>query len=273
MQQGYDHLEGGDPGAAAESFRAADALVHVPTTSFALARAEEARGKLIEANEALVRLENLPLAPSESTDFATARREGKRLRVELEHRIPVIRIVVSGVAPDAPLTVTVDDEPIPSGALTGARLLNPGAHTVTATAGGRTRTTRISVAERSADVVRIAFDPELAPPVSPASRRPLLGTPAWITLGVGVVAVGTGAVTGALALSSKSAAMQAGCVDGACPPNAQPDAHRAVGFGNASTVAFSIAGVAAAVALVEVLFFRPSAPKTQGQAGALGITF
>jgi hypothetical protein len=272
MQQGYDHLEGGDPRGAAESFRAADALVHVPTTAFALARAEAARGKLIEANEALVRLDNLPLAANESADFATARREGKRLRAELERRIPVIRIVVSGPV-DAPLTVAVDDEPIPAGALTGPRLLNPGPHTVTATSGARTKTTKVDVAERSAEVVRIAFDADATIPLPPSPPRPLLGTPAWITIGVGVAAVGTGAVTGALALSAKSSAIQAGCVDGGCPPAAQPDAHRAVAFGNASTAAFSIAGVAAAAAIVEILFFRPLAPKPQGQARGLGITF
>jgi hypothetical protein len=181
--------------------------------------------------------------------------------------------VVLGVTAYAPLTVSIDDEPIPAGALTGARLLNPGSHTITATAGARTKTTKVDVAERSAGVVRIVFDSDTTLPLSPSPPRPLLGTPAWITIGVGVVAVGTGAVTGALALSAKSSAIQAGCVDGGCPPAAQPDARHAIAFGNASTVAFSIAGVAAVAAVVEVLFFRPVAPKTQGQARDLGIIF
>ena len=275
MVAGFESLDHGDAKSAAESFRAAHAIMHVPTTLFALARAEVAMGRLIEAHEDLVRLGAMPIRAVEPDAFATARSEGAKLRSDLERRIPSVRITVQGLALDAPLTLALDQDLIPVATLGAPRLVNPGWHTVVATSGDRTQQAKVHVAEGTEGAVPIVFPlPASAAPaaattsststgVRPATSAWGIGVPAWISIGIGAAAVGVGSITGALAIAAKGSAVQEGCQDNACPPAAQSDAHRAIALGNAATVSFAIAGAAALAAIVSVVFLRPPAEASQ----------
>jgi hypothetical protein len=280
MVKGYDALDRGDAPQAREGFLAANALVHLPTTAFALARADLALHRLIEAHEALVELAHMPERAGESPDFATARTEGQRLRLDLEARIPSIRIVVTGVEAEAPLTVVLDDEALPAATLGTARLVDPGPHTVRAEVGSRSKVTTFDVAEREQQVVTLAFDANSKGGVPLHSERPKdaraapaapprgLGTATWISLGVTAAAVAVGGAAGGVALVSKNAAVGGGCQNDACPSPAQPDAHRAEAFATVSTISFAVAGVAALVSLTSYFLLRPSSPAAaQAQSG------
>jgi hypothetical protein len=87
----------------------------------------------------------------------------------------------------------------------------------------------------------------------------------WAGFGVGVLGVAVGATAGAIALSDKSSALGKGCVQNVCPPAAHGDLHSAGTWADVSTVAFTVAGVGAAVGLA-ALIFAPSKAASSGSA-------
>ncbi len=271
MNQGYDALEKGDPRKAAEAFRAADALVHVPTTCFALARAEVALGRLVEAYEALVRLSGLALQGGEPAEFTTARREGEKLRSELEGRIPSLRITVVGASRDAALVVRLDDRAIPNASLDAPWKVNPGHHIVAAEWSGQTRRVEIETPESEERRVSLEFVRAVPASVERSDTKPVGLGPAAVT-GIGVAAVGVlaGTVTGLIAIGAKSSAIERGCANNQCPPPAQSDAHRAQTFATISTLSFAVGAVGAAVAVVS-LFWPARASRNAVGVGGSGI--
>jgi hypothetical protein len=258
MVQGYDALDAGDARRARECFRAADALFHVPTTAFALARADVALARLVEAHEALVAMALIPVGPHEPRDFTTARAEGATLSADLERRIPSVVISIGGTAPDDTVTVRVDGEAVPSASLDIPQLVDPGPHTVVAEAGGRATQTQVDVAEGETRAVLLVLDPP-ADSVAAKPARTSIGAPSWIALGVAAAGIAAGSIAGGVALSAKSDAIARGCQNDACPPPAQASAHRAETAATVSTISF---GVAVIAAVVSYLVSRPSGTRS-----------
>jgi hypothetical protein len=98
-----------------------------------------------------------------------------------------------------------------------------------------------------------------APPTAP----PLAGSHGsrvrWYTyaaFGVGVVGLGFGGVTGALAMSARDAAVRDGCNAGRCPPPAQGDEHNSQNMATFSTIGFAV-GLAGVTAGLITLFLPP----------------
>jgi hypothetical protein len=261
MNEGYDALERGDVRMALERFRAADALVHVPTTTFALARAEVADGRLVEAHEALVGLSRIPVKGGEPREFTTARQEGDRLLLSLEGRIPSVRLAINGGSSADDTRVIFDGEPLPLAAIRMARKVDPGPHTIIVERAGETKQLTLQVEERENKVVEVVFT--TPSPVAPAGQE--IGprsTPLTVVGVVGAcVGLAAGATMGGLALAAKESATNNGATAGECPPSAQSDCHRAKAFAAASTVSFGIAGVGAAVAAVSYLWLTPQRAK------------
>jgi hypothetical protein len=269
MNDGYDALERSDARLAVERFRAADALVHVPTTTFALARAEAMLGRLVEAHETLVRLSRMPSREGDSPEFALAQRQGETLRASLESRIPTVQVMISGATKDAALTVSFDGERIPNEALNMPRKVDPGVHTIAAQVGGKVQEASVQVGERENKSVEIKFAPsDAAPPPSPAIELRTTGSRVGVPTVIGVVVaslgVAAGATTGGLALAARNSAMDKGTAGGQCPPAAQSDCHRAKAFATASTVSFAVAGVGAIGALVSYLWLSPRSTAAVG---------
>src|SRR5438445_7585866 len=63
MQKGRDARQAHDNKAALESFKAADDIMHVPTTGFEVARALADLGRLVEAHDVLLRVMAIPERP------------------------------------------------------------------------------------------------------------------------------------------------------------------------------------------------------------------
>jgi tetratricopeptide (TPR) repeat protein len=109
----------------------------------------------------------------------------------------------------------------------------------------------------------VATPPPSPPPPAAGSRLP-----GFITLGVGAVGLGIGAITGALSLSRVSD-LQARCGGYHCRPADESDAQRAKTLGNVSTAAFVVGGVAAAAGAL-LLVIRPGgAPPPSAPAAAV----
>ena len=173
---------------ALKMFRAAHAIMNVPTTGLALARAQVALHMLIEARETAVAVTKIPVDPGDAKVFATARTEAGDLAASLLGRIPSLTVVVNGLPSDRPPSVTVDGAPIPEATVGLARKLNPGKHTVQIAASGFVSETReIELPEGVAHTETIELKPDrrtgtapptvAAPPAGAASSSTSAGSP------------------------------------------------------------------------------------------------
>jgi tetratricopeptide (TPR) repeat protein len=184
----------------------------------------------------------------------------------LEPKLARVRLLVDAKAPG--LEVKIDDAAVERRRWTEAFPIDPGAHRLVATAPGH-RTFESSFDAKEAGAIDVPV-PELVDlqPKKPTvievgepTRKPSVLT--YVAGGIGVAALATGAITGILAVSKHSDAESACPKDTfafRCPTQAGTDAwNDATTFGNVSTIAFVVAGVALAGAAV--LYF--TTPKTR----------
>jgi hypothetical protein len=133
LNQGLVLREAGDARAALDKMQAANALAHTPITALELGRTYAALGQLVEAREVLLSVARLGERAEETDRSKAARVESDRLAEELRSRIPTVTLRVRGVAAES-AAVTLDGKLLPSEALHGPRLVDPGHHIVTARA-------------------------------------------------------------------------------------------------------------------------------------------
>jgi hypothetical protein len=266
FEQGKAQRDRGDAAGALESFRAADALMNVPTTKLAVARAFLALGQLVEARDAAMMVAQIPVATSEPAPFTDARAAAAQLASEVGRRIPSVAIAIEGKTPES---LTVDGVAIPSQAWSAPRRVNPGKHTVMAKVGSREVTQEVVVAE--GENTSIALDThDLRAPDAPATTatadHPALARPLgaifWVGAGAGAAGIAVGTVAGILSLSNKSQA-DSFCRDNKCPPAAYSSLDAANTWATVSTVAFAVAGAGAVLAGVGLLLHpSPASPTT-----------
>jgi hypothetical protein len=283
MDAGHSADDKGDHRAALERFRAADALMHVPTTGFAVARQQVALGMLVEARDTALRVVRLPSAPGEPAPFTRAREGAQAMADELAPRIPSLRISIASAEKFTTAQVAVDGVDIPLAALAAPYKVNPGHHVVSAVDGSAGAQREVDVAEGSETTIELTMtasasagpagqaadgqsEPDQPPSEHPASAHAVVTVLRWGGLGLAVAGVGAGAVAGIMSMSSTKAA-KAGCQDGQCPPSTWGDLHDARTTATISDVGFVVGGVGV-VALVASFFFGapkdPAPPNTAG---------
>jgi hypothetical protein len=204
LLDGRAKLEAKDFQGALRSFKAAHAIMGVPTTGLDLAKAEEALGQLVEARVTALDVTRFPLRPNEPEAFTNARAEAQALAERLAQRIPSLLITVKPCAPDAAVTVTVDGQRLPPVSLSLPRKSNPGAREIKASAPGCADEARkVDLAEGATLPVEITLAKAAAPPpkaasdeASPSFGARLSSAPAWslVAAGAGVLAVGVSVV-------------------------------------------------------------------------------
>jgi hypothetical protein len=252
LDEGYALLAKHDASAALAKFTAADAIMNVPSTKLAMAESHVALGQLVEAQDDLNAALRMPEPASESRGLRKAREDCAKLLAETAPRVAELTFTLSG---DATAQVRVDGAVVPPAALTAARRLNPGTHEVVV-AGMSPQTVTLAEGERKtialampAPKKEVAAPPVLVAPPPPPER------PSRVPWEIGGLAVGGagivfGAVSGFVALGSKSSAEAAGCVDNRCPPPAHSDVDSAKQWATISTVGFAVGVVGLAVAAV-----------------------
>jgi hypothetical protein len=158
-----------------------------------------------------------------SRAVSDAAREGEELRA----RTPFLRISILGKPRPGELKVTLDGRPVPSALLDVERPLDPGHHEVEAASPGRSPIRRrIDLSEGEHRLLEIQLDsaPDERLLLSAGAQVNAGAAPArdetpspratwgWVATGLGVVGLGTSAVTGVIALGKKSD------LDSACHP-------------------------------------------------------
>lgn len=171
---------------ALKSCKGAHSIMGVPTTGLDLAKVQQAMGLLVEARETaleVVRFDNSANNPA----FAQAQTDANKIAQDLEKRIPSLTLNVSGLPSDTTVRVVVDADEVPAAAMSLPYRVNPGDHTVVASAQDfKDNKQTISVSEGQTLTVDLAMSrggADEAPP-APGRKIPVW---AWIAGGVGVV--------------------------------------------------------------------------------------
>lgn len=253
MFEGRTLRHDGNLRGALERFRAADALMGVPTTGLELARTQAALGMLVEALDSCTRVIHHAETSDEPPPFREARKAAIELRAELHRRTPSLRFVLPAHADTRELHLQVDGVDIPPATFAVPRLVNPGRHVVELIAGARRQAISVSLAERETREIVLAFsqgEPTAPPPPhddGEARRR-------WIWGGFATAAVGgtVGTVTGLIAWSQRND-LDTSCPGRVCSADDMDRVERAKGYANASTYAFVLGGVGAAVGVGALL--------------------
>ena len=206
--------------------------------------------------------QKLSVVDGESADFTTARRRGAELLLAIKERIPEVRLVLDGIPADTPVSIQFDDEKVPVAVLGTPRKVDPGAHVVVVEAGGLRQEARFAIQEHDRQTVHVRFPQPTndvtkvtPPPRGSGGARQTVTVSGFVLASAGLAA---GVTSGLLALSAKNSALDQGCVQGACPPSAQPAAHRAETAATLSTVSFVVAGIGAALAVAGLAWPRAS---------------
>jgi hypothetical protein len=266
MDQGRDLRDKGDLQEALKRFKAADDIMHVPTTALALAKTQAALGLLVEARDTLAASRRIPEKPTDPQPFKVARAEADRLDTTLAGRVPALTITVQGATPSDRLTLAVDGVPVPA-AMSGLPLsVDPGHHVVVAKTAGGEGHQEVDVKEGEQKPVGVTLVATAAPPPpeEPAKPPPTETPPApvrshsptvvtWVGIGVGVAGVAMGTITGVLSMSKKST-LQSECTKDVCTsPSADSDLSSANTLATLSDVGFAVAGAGAVVAIISLV--------------------
>lgn len=260
---------------AIDAFSRADQRFHVPKFVLYVARAQAKLGKMLEAKATYQTIADEKLAQYAPDEFFAAQADAKKELVELENRIPTVRIEVNGVPAGQAASVTFDGVALAATDLARSLPRNPGAHVIVVTLPGRPLVTRnvnlreggsesvileMGVAAIPVSTVQATLPVPTAPPstgtaVAPATRtagpdKPSTGVPgltiaAYAVGGAGLVA---GAVFGGLTLGVYN------------DYNAKPtkdalDQGRT--FGLVTDIGFGVAVAGAAVGTIYWLVSRP----------------
>lgn len=249
-----------DPQSALEHLRRAHDLAHTPITGVELGAVYADLGRLIEARDVWREVSRMPEQPGDSASTKRARAEVKERLGPLEKRIPSLRIDIKGPAE----SLSIDGKAVSLDEAKQPIVLDPGKHTI-----------RVDRRAEPVDLIEgnlalVTFDMTVAPATPPSGPVAPMPTPPppdasmptlfWAGLGTAGVGLVVGGITGALALSKKGDVANT-CPDHRCPPSAQSDIDASKTFGTISTVAFVVAGVGAAVAVVSLIVNRPP-PRT-----------
>jgi len=236
-----ENLEG-----ALEKFKAAEALVAVPTTGLEVARTQAELGLLVEALDSCARVLRHPETDGEPKPFGEARAKARELRAALQPRTPMLRFVFPTNADTSLVQLRVDDITIPKEAYSTPRLVNPGLHEVVLIDGQHQHKVVVVVAEKeSRDVTLVLSKSPTKPKPPPVEEGP--GPWAWAGFTTAAVGGAVGTVAGVLAWSERRK------LDDECPNHVCTDGSerldRSYGYANVSTYAFIVGGIGAAVGI------------------------
>jgi hypothetical protein len=273
MQEGRDLRDKGDLQGALQRFKAADDIMHVPTTSLEVARTQVALGLLVEARDTIAAIHKTSGQADDPTPFKDARVKADELDAQLEGRIPTLTISVSGGAEGDSPAITVDGVSLPSSAAALPRKVDPGHHVVTAKAASGQAKEELDIAEgEKKDVTLTLVAGGSGGPQEDsggADTRPIVHTPGLVTygaIGVGGVGLATGIVTGILELS-KASTVKGECPTKQCAPGtAASDLSAANTLATISTLGFAVAAAGGIVAVVSLVLGHKASGGAQAPA-------
>jgi hypothetical protein len=280
MDQGRALEHKGDTAEALKRFKAADDIMHVPTTALAVAKSQAALGLLVEARDTLASsMRRTPDKPNDPQPFKDARAEGDKLDASLAGRVPGLTITVKGAAQGEQPALAIDGLDVPAAAIGLPRAVDPGHHIVVAKTATAERQQEVDIREGEQKQVELmlvstgrpAVEPPRPAPEPPAAPGPSTPGPSrtshapntvtWIGVGLAGAGVIIGSVTGVMAMS-KGAGLPGECDNHQCGPAAHSDLASAYSAATVSDAAFVAAGVGLVLAAVSLVVGHESSAET-----------
>lgn len=251
---------------AIDKLSRAEKLFHAPTTLSRLGECQVKVGRVVEGTENLNRVVRETLAPNAPKAFVKAQERAKELLPAARAKIAKLTVTVN--APKgAEIAVRVDGEPMNSANLGTERPVDPGEHTIEASAPGHTSAkAKAQLKEGGAESVTLTIEvdpnaPKVAvshptdpkpkdTPPPPPPRESSSKVPVFLAFGVGLVGIGVGATFGVLA-SGKKSDLDGSCnADKRCPPDQEGTLNSAKTFSTVSTIGFIVGGIGIATGTV-----------------------
>jgi hypothetical protein len=272
MQEGRDLRDKGDLKGALQRFKAADDIMHVPTTALEVARVQVTLGLLIEALDTIAAIRKSPVQPDDPAPFKDARAKADDLDTKVEGRVPSLAITVTGAAETDTPAIAVDGVSLPVGASGIPRKVNPGHHVVTARTASAEAKEEVDVVEgekKDVALALVAGSPNDAEgPAEADVKHDTVHSPSAITwtgiafAGAGIVA---GTITGIMTLS-KASSVKTECVgDGkfCTSPQGISDLNSGNSLATVADISFAVAAAGAGVAIVSLIIgHKPSGAAT-----------
>jgi hypothetical protein len=156
---------------AVDLFVKAESLMHAPPHLLFAARAHAKLGQFVKAREAYMKVVKEQLAPNAPQAFRDAQTAAEEERKQVEPHIGRLTVKVEGADGAKDLVVAVDGQPIPSVLLGVPQPMDPGDHTITATATGFKAapvTASLKDAGIGAVTIKMEVDNSVPPPGAPA---------------------------------------------------------------------------------------------------------
>jgi hypothetical protein len=261
-EQGLQLYEAKRWAEAFTAFHEADDLYHAPTLTLFMGHCRRSQGALVEARALYTKLANEPVPVAAPEQFRKAQAQARAELDLLAPRIPKIIAVVTGPSA-ASAQIEIDGIAVDAAELAAGKSFDPGPHTLvahTATATSRRVVTLAEGEEDRLELVLVASDPGPDRPKDhepPATRGSIV--PGVVGIGVGVVGLTIGAITGGVA-SGKIGDIKSRCriIDGAqhCLVADIPARDSAQTLITASTIGLVAGGIALAAG-VTLVILRP----------------
>jgi hypothetical protein len=274
-KEGIKAFEEGRYEEALDYCKRAEAIMHAPTHLLLIARADAKLGRLVEAQEAYIRIQREHLAADAPAAFVEAQQKATEEQAAIAPRVPSLTVQLEGgTASD--VTVTLDGKTLSSALVGLASPIDPGEHTLSA--GGFTRAAdpvTIKIAEGAKQTITLALRPVAGAPIGgspePSAEAPRtnsgLRIGGWVGVGVGVVGLAVGTVFVVKNHANRSDA-NALCGFSGCPESKRSEVTSLDNSANsAATIAWvsygiGAAGVATGVVLLWLSGNRPAASQT-----------
>jgi hypothetical protein len=159
---------------AVDLFSKAESLMHAPPHLLFAARAHAKLGQFVKAREAYMKIVKEQLAPNAPQAFRDAQTAAEEERKQVEPHIGRLTIKVEGADGAKDLVVAVDGQPIPLVLLGVPQPMDPGDHTVTATATGF-KGPPVTASLKDAGIGAVSLKMEVDKSMPPPAAEPAAG--------------------------------------------------------------------------------------------------
>ena len=227
-------------------------------------------GKVVQGTEILQIVARANLGPKPEKFNVVAKENARRLLEQALPKIGKLLVAVDGPA-GIEVSVTIDKQALPKSLIGIGRPSDPGEHVVEATGPGllpSSQTVTLAEGQELSVSLVVKLDPAAIKPAErplavATDRPPRSKVPGIVLLGIGGAGIASGAVTGIMALGTRST-LNTECPNRQCGPSASSDLSSLKTLSWVSTIGFA-AGAAAAGVGVILLVRSTSDPSKTGR--------
>jgi len=254
FEEGLAREDARDWAGALERFRRVTEIRQTPQVIYNIALCLEHLGKVASADKQYARTEKAAEGSSEGSVHEIARLATAR-RSAIRPTIPEITLDAPA-SETANLKVVLDGSPVPSQSLRSSFAIDPGKHEVVVTRRGNDARRSFNVDLGAHAVIALPLPIDTPPPKDESTTvNHSVPISAWITGGVGVVAIGVG-VFAVISRSSAMSDLDKACVPNrdACPESKRSEVDRVTTMTTLANISFITAGIAA-IATGAIMYF------------------